>query len=76
MRLFYQSLGVTPPLGERPLRAEAAGDPARAPRRRAPTIEVHGLSPGRAIADQYRYLEYLDTGEILDNGLRGRARGL
>ena len=33
------------------------------------TVELRGLSEGRAIADQYRYLEYLDTAEILDNGL-------
>src|SRR5712664_2173950 len=38
-------------------------------------IDVHGLSPGKAIADQYRYLEHLDTAEILDNGLRAEREG-
>jgi len=74
VRLFYQSMGVarrsaTGPyarkLDEILSRAAASGT----------TVEVHGLSPGRAIADQYRYLEYLDTGEILDNGLRAEREG-
>jgi allantoin racemase len=39
------------------------------------TVEVHGLGPGEAIADQYRYLEFLDTAEILDNGLRAEREG-
>jgi allantoin racemase len=38
-------------------------------------IDVHGLAPGRAIADQYRYLELLDTAEVLDNGLRAEREG-
>lgn len=38
-------------------------------------IEVHGLSPGKAIADQYRYLELMDTAEVLDNGLRAEREG-
>ena len=74
MRLFYQSLGVsrrseTGPYAQK-LRAilESAVAPGTA-------IEVFGLSPGRAIADQYRYLEYLDTGEIIDNGLRAEREG-
>ena len=33
-------------------------------------IEVSGLSPHRAVADQYRYLELLDTVEATENGLR------
>jgi allantoin racemase len=36
---------------------------------------VHGLSPGKAIADQYRYLEFRDTGEILENGLNAERQG-
>jgi allantoin racemase len=39
------------------------------------TITVHGLSEGKAIADQYRYLEYIDTQEILENGLRAEQDG-
>src|SRR5262249_35082558 len=39
------------------------------------TVAVHGLGPGKAIADQYRYLEFRDTGEILDNGLKAEREG-
>lgn len=74
MRLFYQSLGVSRRSESGPyaetLRATLRG--AVAP---GTEIEVFGLSPGRAIADQYRYLEYLDTAEILDNGLRAEREG-
>ena len=38
-------------------------------------ISVHGLGPGKAIADQYRFLELLDTQEILENGLRAEKEG-
>jgi len=74
MRLFYQSLGVSRrsesgPYAEK-LRAILKG--AVAP---GTEIDVFGLSPNRAIADQYRYLEHLDTGEILDNGLRAEREG-
>jgi allantoin racemase len=74
MRLFYQSLGVSRrsesgPYAEK-LRAILKG--AVAP---GTEIELFGLSPSRAIADQYRYLEHLDTGEILDNGLRAEREG-
>jgi len=74
VRLFYQSLGVsrrseTGPYAQR-LGAILKG--AVAP---GTEIDVLGLSPGRAIADQYRYLEFLDTGEILDNGLRAEREG-
>lgn len=69
MKLFYQSMGVA--------RRSESGPYARALSKvltdaAAPGTEVSvfGLAPGKALADQYRYLEYLDTGEILDNGLR------
>ena len=74
MRLFYQSLGASRrgaggPYGQKLAailrNATASGT----------TIKVHGLGPGKAIADQYRYLEYLDTGEILDNGLKAEREG-
>ena len=74
MRLFYQSLGVT--------RRSTSGDYARRlatilARAASPgtTVELRGLSEGKAIADQYRYLEYLDTAEILDNGLVAESDG-
>lgn len=74
MRLFYQTLGMS--------RGSSSGhygqflrkiiDDSAAPRT---TVEMFGLSPHRAVADQYRYLEFLDTAEILDNGLRAEREG-
>ena len=74
MNLFYQSLGVA-------RRSEAGAyaqtltsvlQGAAAP---GTSISVHGLGPGKAIADQYRFLELLDTQEILENGLRAERDG-
>ena len=38
-------------------------------------IAINGLSLHRAIAEQYRYLEFLDTGEVMENGLRAEREG-
>jgi len=74
VKLFYQSMGVA--------RRSETGPYARALTKAltdaalpGTDIGVFGLSPGRALADQYRYLEHLDTGEILDNGLRAEKEG-
>lgn len=74
MRLFYQSFGVS-----RGSRDGAYGqvlqrilESAAAP---GTQIAIHGLSPHRAIAEQYRYLEFLDTTEVLENGLRAEREG-
>jgi Asp/Glu/hydantoin racemase len=74
MRLYYQSLGVTRRSEDGPYAQKLAAilDGAVAP---GTTVEVHGLAPGKAIADQYRYLEHLDTGEILDHGLAAERDG-
>jgi allantoin racemase len=74
MRLLYQSLGVTrrSTSGNYAQRLSAILARAASP---GTTIELRGLSEGRAIADQYRYLEYLDTAEILDNGLAAERDG-
>ena len=74
VKLFYQSMGVA-------RRSEAGAyaqnlskilQGAAAP---GSSISLHGLGPGKAIADQYRFLELLDTQEILDNGLRAEQEG-
>lgn len=74
MRLFYQSMGVARRSESGPY-ATALGNALRRAALAETEIAVVGLAPGRALADQYRYLEYLDTGEILDNGLRAEAEG-
>lgn len=74
MRLFYQSLGVSRRSESGPYaqKLQAILRGAVSP---GVEIDVFGLSPNRAIADQYRYLEHLDAGEILDNGLRAEREG-
>jgi hypothetical protein len=69
MRLFYQSFGVS-----RGSRDGHYGqvlkkilDQAAAP---GTEISIYGLSPHRAIAEQYRYLEFLDKADVMDNGLQ------
>jgi len=74
MRLFYQSFGVS-----RGSREGHYGqvlkkilDQAAAP---GTEISIYGLSPHRAIAEQYRYLEFLDKADVMDNGLRAEREG-
>jgi allantoin racemase len=74
MRLFYQSLGASRRSTDGPyaqtLAAILAG--AASP---GTTVDVHALGADKAIADQYRYLEFRDTGEILENGLKAEREG-
>ena len=74
MRLLYQSLGVTRRSAGCDYGRRLSGILARAASP-GTTIELRGLSEGRAVADQYHYLEYLDTAEILDNGLAAERDG-
>ena len=74
MKLFYQSMGVARRSETGPY-ARALAGVLRAAAEPGTEIDVFGLSPGKAIADQYRYLEALDTAEVLDNGLRAERDG-
>jgi allantoin racemase len=74
MELFYQSMGVARRSEDGPY-AQALGNVLRGAALPGTRIAVRGLSPGRAIADQYRYLECLDTPEILENGLGAERDG-
>ena len=74
MKLFYQSMGVSRRSESGPY-AQNLGTVLRDAAAPGTEIEIHGLGPGKAIADQYRYLEYLDTAEILENGLRAEREG-
>ena len=38
-------------------------------------IEVHGITKIGGFADQYRYLEYLETGEVMENVHTAMERG-
>src|SRR5260221_8085983 len=74
VKLFYQSMGVARRSESGPY-ARALAAIVRDAAEPGTEIDVHGLSPGKAIADQYRYLELLDTAEVLDNGLRAECEG-
>jgi len=39
------------------------------------TIEIHGITKIGGVTDQYRYLEYLETGEVLENVQRAQDEG-
>jgi len=38
-------------------------------------VEIHGIVKVGGVADQYRYLEYLETGEVLENVQRAEEDG-
>lgn len=74
MRLYYQTLGMS--------RGSKSGHYGQLLRRvieaaaaTGTTIDIFGLAPHRAVADQYRYLEFLDTAEVIENGLKAQAEG-
>lgn len=67
MRLFYQSLGASRRSTDGPYAQKLAAILQNAAAS-GTTVEVHGLSPGKAIADQYRYLEYSGPGAA-DQGI-------
>jgi allantoin racemase len=74
VKLFYQSMGVARRSESGPY-AQALTKALTNAALPGTEITVAGLAPGRALADHYRYLEHLDTAEILDNGLRAEKEG-
>jgi allantoin racemase len=72
MKLWYQSLTreAAWPGYNRALRAllERAKDPDT-------RIEVHGIAKRGGIGDQYRYLEFIEAGEVLENVERATREG-
>ena len=74
MRLYYQTLGMSrqSKTGHYGQFLHDTISKACAP---GTTVDIRGLSPHRAVADQYRYLEFQDTNEVLENGLRAEKEG-
>ncbi|MSQ20434.1 MAG: hypothetical protein EXR39_12960 [Betaproteobacteria bacterium] len=72
MRLWYQSL-------TRPTAWVAYNEALRAvldaAKDAGTTIEVHGIERRGGIGDQYRYLEFIETGEVLENVERATHEG-
>ena len=74
MRLFYQTLGMS--RGSKSGRyGQVLTEVIQGAAAPGTTIDIFGLTPHRAVADQYRYLEFLDTAEVIENGLRAQAEG-
>jgi allantoin racemase len=74
VKLFYQSMGVAR-RSTTGLYAQSLNQLLTQSAAPGTIVDVYGLSEGAAIADQYRYLEYVDTQEILANGLRAEKEG-
>ncbi len=74
MRLYYQSFGVSRGStdGHYGRQLKAIVEQAAAP---GTEITIAGLSPHRAVADQYRYLELLDTIEVTERGMQAERDG-
>lgn len=73
MKLWYQSMtregGAW---GGYPAALQAVLDKVKAP---GTEIEVHGITKVGGAGDQYRYLEFLETAEVLENVHTAMARG-
>ncbi len=74
MKLFYQSMGVAR-RSTTGLYAQSLNQILQDSAAPGTAVTVAGLSEGKAIADQFRYLELIDTQEILENGLRAERDG-
>ena len=74
MKIFYQSMGVARQ-GTEGAYAQSLRDTLDKAAEPGTTVTVAGLGQGKAIADQYRYLEMLDNAEICDNGLKAEREG-
>jgi allantoin racemase len=72
MKLWYQSLTRPDawPTYAKALRRvlDAGADPGT-------EIAIHGIEKRGGIGDQYRYLEFIETGEVLENVARAEAEG-
>ena len=74
MKLFYQSMGVARRSEAGPY-ARALSAILRTPRNRAPRSMSTASARRRQSRTIDRYLELLDTAEVLDNGLRAERDG-
>lgn len=72
MRLWYQSMTRQAEWGGYPSVLRAILDKVKDA---GTEIEVHGITDVGGIGDQYRYLEFLETGEVLVNVAKAMERG-
>jgi len=72
MKLWYQSMSRQTEWGGYPRALNAVLDRVKD---EGTEIEVHGITEIGGVGDQFRYLEYLETGEVLKNVARAMERG-
>ncbi len=72
MRLWYQSFARATEFGPY---AETLRETVRSAADPGTEIEIHGIERGGGVADDYRYIQYLDTGEVIENAVRAEREG-
>lgn len=72
MKLWYQSMSRSAAWGDYHPVLRRIIDQAKEP---DTEVEVHGITKVGGVADQYRYLEYLESGEVMENVQVAMARG-
>ncbi|MBI4193467.1 MAG: hypothetical protein HY526_00150, partial [Betaproteobacteria bacterium] len=72
IRLWYQSMSRQKAWGEYNEALRRILDKIRDP---DTEIEVHGITKIGGVADQFHYLDYLETGEVLENAHTAVRRG-
>ncbi|MGH7155577.1 MAG: aspartate/glutamate racemase family protein [Acetobacteraceae bacterium] len=72
MKLWYQSMSRQTEWGAYPRVLREILDRVKDPETE---IEVHGITDIGGVGDQFRYLEYLETGEVLKNVQAAVTRG-
>ena len=72
MKLWYQSMSRQKAWGHYNVALRKILDEVKDP---DTEIEVHGITKVGGVADQYHYLDYLETGEVLENVQTAVRRG-
>lgn len=72
MKLWYQSMTRPDAWPAYQVALRGVLDAAREP---GTEIEIHGIEKRGGVGDQYRYLEFIETGEILENVERATREG-
>ncbi len=72
MKLWYQSMSRTQAWGEYHPVLRRIVDKVKDVNT---IVEIHGITKIGGVTDQYRYLEYLETGEVLENVQRAQDEG-
>ena len=72
MKLWYQSMSRTAAWGDYHPVLRRIIDQVKDP---ATEVSLHGITKVGGVADQYRYLEYLESGEVMQNVQTAMAEG-